>query len=201
MKRSLIRAGLFSVIAVVTVWVAFGSGSRDTGTAEAQAEARQHDAEAVAELLRSVGIQPYSGPQRRIDFDLENLAEESRSLSDYRGRLLFLNFWATWCPPCIEEMPSMQRLSDQLQGDGLSMVAVNVQEGRDDIRPFVDELGLRFEILLDRRGQTGQAYGVRGLPTTVLLDREGYVLGTKLGFAIWDDPRVVQALRDVLQEI
>ena len=201
MKRSLIRAGLFSVIAVVTVWVAFGSGSRDAGTAEAQAEARQHDAEAVAELLRSVGIQPYSGPQRRIDFDLENLAEESRSLADYRGRLLFLNFWATWCPPCIEEMPSMQRLSDQLQGDGLSMVAVNVQEGRDDIRPFVDELGLRFEILLDRRGQTGQAYGVRGLPTTVLLDREGYVLGTKLGFAIWDDPRVVQALRDVLQEI
>ncbi|TVR30170.1 MAG: TlpA family protein disulfide reductase [Spirochaetaceae bacterium] len=201
MKRTLIAAGIFSVIAVVTVWVAFASGSRDAGAAETQAEARQHDAEAVAELLRSVGIQPYSGPQRRIDFDLENLAEESRSLSDYRGRLLFLNFWATWCPPCIEEMPSMQRLSDQLLGEGLTMVAVNVQEGRDDIRPFVDELGLTFEILLDRRGQTGQAYGVRGLPTTVLLDRQGYVLGTKLGFAIWDDPQVVQALRDVLQEI
>ena len=201
MKRALIAAGLFTVIAVVTGWVAFGSGSRDAGAAETQPEVRQHDAEAVAELLRSVGIQPYSGPQRRIDFDLENLAEESRSLADYRGQLLFLNFWATWCPPCIEEMPSMQRLSDQLQNDGLAMVAVNVQEGRDDIQRFVDELGLSFEILLDRRGRTAQAYGVRGLPTTVLLDRQGYVLGTKLGFAVWDDPQLVQALRDLLQEI
>ena len=205
MKRLFVGSAVFVTIAALTVWVAFGTGHSSGGAvrstaAEQGAPQQRHGSERVEELLRSVGIQPFSGPQTRIDFELPDLTERMRSLEDYRGRMVFLNFWATWCPPCIEEMPSMQRLADELRDHGLVVVAVNVQEDRSTVEPFVDDLGLTFEILLDRRGRTGQSYGVRGLPTTVLLDREGEVMATKLGFAIWDAPEMIDALRTLLRE-
>ena len=199
MRRMLIGLKLFPLVAALAVLVAFGSSDQNSSAPRTQAPRR--DRESINETLRSVGIQPYTGSEARIDFELTNLADRSRSLADYRSKVLLLNFWATWCPPCIEEMPSMQRLSEELSVEGLALVAVNMQETRDAVQPFVEELGLTFEILLDRRGGTGQAYGVRGLPTTVLLDREGRVLGTKLGFALWDDPRIIDALRIVLREL
>ncbi|TVQ41255.1 MAG: TlpA family protein disulfide reductase [Spirochaetaceae bacterium] len=205
MKRLIVGSVVFALIAALTIWVAFGTGQR-SGSDDRNAPAGQgapqerQGSRSIEEVLRSVGIQAFSGPQTRIDFELPDLTERMRSLADYRGQVVFLNFWATWCPPCIEEMPSMQRLADELRDHGLVVVAVNVQEDRSTVEPFVDDLELTFEILLDRRGRTGQSYGVRGLPTTVLLDREGHVMATKLGFAVWDAPEMIDALRTLLRE-
>ncbi len=194
------------VLVGATAVVALGGGERsdgqptgNTGENPAAADTAGSDAESVAEALQAAGIHPYTGAPRRIDFDLLNLAEQERSLADYRGRIVFLNFWATWCPPCVEEMPSMQRLADKFENDGLSMVAVNIQENPAAVRQFMDEHELSFEVLLDRQGRAGQSYGVRGLPTTVILGRDGYVLGVKVGFALWDTEEVFDAFRTILE--
>ena len=197
MKRLIIGSAIFLSIAALTAWVAFGSG----GGSAAVGLTSARDTAAIAETLRKAAIQPFTGNTTRIDFELHNLAERSRSLADYRGQVVLLNFWATWCPPCVAEMPSMQRLSDELHDAGLTLLAVNVQEDPDSVHRFVQEHDLSMEVLLDRNGRTGQAYGVRGLPTSVILDRSGAVVGRKIGFAIWDEPETVAALRTLLEQL
>lgn len=212
MKRRILGVVVILMLVVGTVVVARGGGEHAPGpSATNAAEAgpaaddpsadngSTGDAAAVAEALQTAGIRPYTGTRLQIDFDLQNLDDQQRTLADYRGQIVFLNFWATWCPPCVEEMPSMQRLADEFENDGLAMVAVNIQENPATVGQFMVEHQLSFEVLLDRQGRAGQSYGVRGLPTTVILGRDGSVLGTKMGFALWDTDEMFDAFRTILE--
>jgi thiol-disulfide isomerase/thioredoxin len=87
------------------------------------------------------------------NFELKNPAGKSLSLKDFRGKVVFLNFWATWCPPCIEEMPAMEKLHQELEKDGLVMLAVNFQEGLERVKEFFTQHNLTFTPLLDRDGK------------------------------------------------
>jgi thiol-disulfide isomerase/thioredoxin len=115
------------------------------------------------------------------------------SLADFRGRVVLLNFWATWCAPCVEEMPSLDRLQAKLGGRGLSVVALSQdRQGAEVVEPFYDRLGLsHLEVYLDPRNRIGRAFEVRGLPTTILIDRQGRAVAMTMGPAEWDSPDAI----------
>jgi peroxiredoxin len=125
-------------------------------------------------------------------------------LTDLRGRVVVLNVWATWCTPCVREMPALQRLHDQLGAKGLSVVAVSVDGGGMgnadlDVRTFIDRLGLTFTILRDPYGRIEDTFGVSGLPTTFVIDRDGRIERKVLGAREWDDPALAAEIESLLE--
>jgi peroxiredoxin len=110
------------------------------------------------------------------DFQLKDLQGETVKLSDLRGKALVIHFWATWCPHCLTEMPLLQKLDASLRHEGAQILAINLGEPRKQVERYARERGLSFPILLDPRGRAAQAFGVVGLPTTILVDAEGRIL-------------------------
>jgi peroxiredoxin len=128
-------------------------------------------------------------PATRIqapDFTLQDLSGKRVRLQDLRGKVVFLNFWATWCPPCRLEMPTMEKLHLEFKEQGLEVVAVNIRESEDTVRQFVDQLGLSFTVLLDRRGSVSDEYGAWSIPITYIIDRRGDFVGKAAGYREWD---------------
>ncbi len=134
------------------------------------------------------------------DFTAVNLATgETVTLADYRGDIVLLNLWATWCGPCRWEMPSMERLYRELGPAGLKIVAVSVdQVSGEEVLDFANELGLTFDVLHDRSGQIEIDYQATGLPETVILDRDGVIVHKSIGPVPWDEPVQKQRFRMLL---
>jgi thiol-disulfide isomerase/thioredoxin len=202
--RSLLAISIFILTGAV---VAFAGGSSETqgpdqapqGPPPELTQDAGPDA-AVAAELEAIGIQAIRRDIEAQSFALLTLGGPSMSLADYSGRMVLLNFWATWCAPCVLEMPSMQNLYDTFRDQGLEVVAVNVQEDRDIVAAFVEEHGFSFPILLDSNGRTTSDYAVRGLPTSYLIDRKGNLIGMKVGFHLWDEPEVMDTFGRLLEE-
>jgi peroxiredoxin len=112
------------------------------------------------------------------DFALETLAEETVRLSDFKGRVVLVNFWASWCPPCRDEMPALEAYYQDHKDEGLVILGVNVKDSKGAITAFLEEHTVSFPIVLDRDAKTAGMYDITGLPTTVFVDREGMVIGT-----------------------
>ncbi|MFC1571629.1 TlpA disulfide reductase family protein [Candidatus Margulisiibacteriota bacterium] len=119
------------------------------------------------------------------DFTLEDLNGSAHTLSDYQGKIVFLNFWATWCPPCRTEMPSMQKMYQSWDKDKYVLLAVDIRENKDDVKAFADKNGYTFPILLDQTGSVARQYGVRGIPATFILDENGKVVKSVVGAREW----------------
>jgi len=107
------------------------------------------------------------------DFELENLAGETVKLSDYQGKKVILNFWATWCPPCKEEMPAMEKFY-QKAGDDVEILAVNI-DPQYDVKGFANKMGITFPILLDKNDKVNSTYSVMTIPTTYFINEEGLI--------------------------
>ncbi|HEY7601762.1 MAG TPA: TlpA disulfide reductase family protein [Methylomirabilota bacterium] len=147
------------------------------------------------------GAFPVSRPAESIqapDIELPELGGRPARLRDHHGRVVVLNFWATWCAPCRDEMPALQGLAQELGPEGLAVVGVNVKEPPAKVEAFVREHGLRFPVLLDADGRAGQAYQVFALPATFVVDRRGALVGTVLGSRDWAGPDARAYLRQVL---
>lgn len=135
------------------------------------------------------------------DFTLTDLSGASHTLSAYRGKVVFLNLWATWCPPCREEMPSMEKLHQRFASEGLVLLAVSEDEGpRDGIEIFVRSLGLTFPILLDPEGRLPGRFGVTGYPETFLIDRSGRIVQHIVGPADWFSPESQARIAELLAQ-
>jgi len=121
----------------------------------------------------------------------------SRTLADFRGKVVLLNIWATWCAPCREEMPALDRLQQALGGPDFEVVALSIDSGgMDAVRRFYDEIGIRaLAPYVDPSMRAGAALRIVGVPTTLLLDREGAERWRKTGPEKWDAPEIVEALR------
>ncbi len=109
------------------------------------------------------------------DFELPNLTGETVSLSEHRGRIVLLNFWATWCKPCVKEMPAMQKVYEELRDQGFVVLAINELEDEAKVRAHISEHGHTFPVLLDQNNRVANMYGVRGLPVSVFVDESGRV--------------------------
>ena len=111
------------------------------------------------------------------EFTLESLAGDQISLSDVRGKIIVLNLWASWCPPCRAEMPALQRVYQENHERGLEVLAVNItaQDNLTAVEAFVQEFNLTFPILLDTSGKVGKAYLMRAFPTTFFIDQKGVI--------------------------
>jgi len=149
-------------------------------------------------LYPSLGIQRVDPPEEAEDFTLKTLKGGTVSLKDYRGRLIFLNFWATWCGPCRAEMPSMQRLWEEFKEEDFVILAINIQEESKLVSSFMNERGLSFPVLLDEKGKVARSYGIRGIPTTFFLNPEGEIIGKAVGARDWDSEESFELIRELL---
>jgi len=183
-----------SSLMIAAVFLLFGFIRPAEGLAQQQSARLSVD-----DLFKKAGINS-TNQSKAPDFTLREVNGNTVSLSGHRGNLVFLNFWATWCGPCRQEMPSMQQLYRELGGQGLSMLAINEKESGAQVSNFMRNYGLSFPALLDADGKVSAAYRVWGLPTTFLIDGSGTIVGTKSGPKEWTSREVVAALRSLLGE-
>jgi peroxiredoxin len=128
-------------------------------------------------------------------FDLKGPGGERIRLSDFRGKPLIVNFWATWCPPCRAEMPSIQRAWEQLEENGVGVVAINVGEDPETVREFVRQVPVTFPLPIDKDSRVVQSWPVKGLPTTFVVDSKGRLVYVAAGERQWDDPALLDLVR------
>lgn len=131
--------------------------------------------------------------------ELNDLDQRVQSLSDYRGTVVLVNFWATWCTPCVTEMPGMQRLADTLTDHPFEILAVNVSDSENRIREFLRRMNLRLTILMDRDGDTLRAWRGSVLPTSFVVDGAGRVRYRASGPLEWDSVEVRKIIEELIQ--
>jgi peroxiredoxin len=140
-------------------------------------------------------LTPLPGGKPAPDFELVDTDGKLHRLSDYRGNTVILNFWATWCPPCREEIPSMNRAWRQLAEEDVVMLAVNMGEDEDTIFVFTADYPAEFPLLLDRDGSVIAQWPVKGLPTTYIIAPDGSIAYRAIGGRNWDDSDIMDILR------
>ena len=124
--------------------------------------------------------------ERAPDFELPAFSGKSVKLSDYRGEVVLLNIWASWCPPCREEMPSMETLYNRLKDRRFKMLAVSIdRNGEEAVGPFIAKYGLTFPVLLDPDSKTYRLYGLTGVPETFIVDQNGVIIQKIIGPQDW----------------
>ncbi len=143
---------------------------------------------------------PVSAGDQAADFNLESLDGTTVSLDKLRGKVVFLNLWATWCGPCREEMPSMETLYDELknQKDFVMLAVSQDTKGRQVVAPYVQKNGYHFRILLDPENKVSGLYDVSGVPETFIIDRKGRIVAHHMGAFDWSRPDVKEALEQLL---
>ena len=144
------------------------------------------------------GFMISDGTQPSINFELDNIDGDPEQLTDYLGKVVFLNFWATWCGPCRIEMPSMQSLYDEFRDDGLEIVAVNLGERQRTVENFLEDNNLTFPVLLDVTDRVGGIYGARSIPTTYIIDRDGNILSMTVGAREWYTEEIKALFSEIL---
>ena len=134
------------------------------------------------------------------DFTLPDLDGKMVRLSDQKGKVVFLNIWATWCPPCVEEMPSMEKLHQALKDEDFQILAVSIdKQGAEAVRPFMKQHKLNFTALVDKEETTKSAYQTTGVPETFIIDRDGIIIEKVIGPRNWASPEAIEYFRNLLQ--
>jgi thiol-disulfide isomerase/thioredoxin len=147
-------------------------------------------------------LTPLPKPVPAPDFTLADMDDEMHSFKDLRGKVVLLNFWATWCPPCRREMPSMERLYQKLNGEDFTVIAVNQMESGDHVFAYTGQLEVdpTFTILFDRDSRVSNSYRVNGLPTTYLIDKQGNIRFRAIGGREFDHPDVEKQILQLMNE-
>ncbi len=140
-------------------------------------------------LLTTLDKKPAPG------FKLLDADEKEHTLADYKGKPVIVNFWATWCPPCRKEIPSMNRAWHKIKDEGIAMVAINVGESADEVFAFTAEYPIDFTVLLDDVGKVSGMWPIQGLPTTFILDTEGNLVYQAIGGREWDEDEILDQVR------
>ena len=141
---------------------------------------------------------PAEEPSTAPALNLPDLAGRQHDLAGYRGEVVLVNFWASWCPPCLAEMPSMQRLATALKNRPFRLLAVNVRESRSKAWKFMKLLNVTFTALLDSTGEAAETWDVQIYPTSYLIDAEGRVRYVAYGPVDWDAEEIIQRIEALL---
>jgi len=169
-KKFPLSKGVMALLALAVVVIGLSAIAFSSGSKEARPE---------------VG---YTAP----DFTLSDLDGNPVKLSDFRGQVVYLNFWATWCPPCREEMPAIEAIHKEM-GDKVKVLAVNIEGTRDEVSAFAREFGLSFPIVLDSDLSVARKYLVRGIPVSLFIDKDGVIRAKYVGGLTKD--KMAQAIR------
>jgi thiol-disulfide isomerase/thioredoxin len=149
------------------------------------------------EELGVVQMEPIAVP---VEVTLPDLNGKQVNLSDFKGKIIFVNFWATWCPPCREEMPSMQKLHDKLKDKDFLMVAIDMQEPPEPVKKYIKEYEFTFMTLLDSKGETGLLFGIRSIPTTLIMDKNGMIIGVAIGARDWASKKSIALFEHLIDQ-
>ena len=157
---------------------------------------------ATASAAEPTGMPLHGAPRPLREIGFTDEAGAALSLEVWRGRLVLLNIWATWCGPCRAEMPTLDRLQGRLGDENFEVVALSIDRaGVDAVRTFYDEIGIeQLAIYIDETGRIAQDLGVFGLPTTILVGPDGSELGRLIGPAEWDTPEMIAFFENAVEE-
>jgi len=145
-------------------------------------------------------LTPIPGKVMAPDFALQDTNGKTHRLSDYRGRPVIINFWTTWCPPCREELPSMNRAWHLIEKEGIAMLAINMGEDEDTIFIFSADYPTDFPILMDQSGEVIEQWPVKGLPTTYVIAPDGTIAYRAIGSREWDAKELLDVIRQLKEQ-
>ena len=145
-------------------------------------------------------LQPFEGDDPAPDFSLSDIKGTTTTLADYRGKVVVVNFWASWCPPCIKEMPGMQRLQEKMTNQPFVFLPVNVGEQKYRVWKFVKLINFTLPVLLDTDSRTFNGWNASVLPTSFLLDAEGHIRYWVQGDLEWDSEDVVSLIEKLINK-
>ena len=142
-------------------------------------------------LFGDLGVLPIPADTDPLEITLEDPTGRPISLAEFRGKIVFINFWTTWCLACVIEMPSMEKLHLTFKDKDFVMLAINLQESASRVKQFYKEYKLTFTTLLDTTGDVGAGLGIRSIPTTFILDKNGRIIGKALGPREWEGKKSI----------
>ena len=151
-------------------------------------------------LFEEIGVTRIPPTPIPIDISLPDLNGMMVKFSDFKGKIVFLNFWATWCPPCRFEMPAMEKLHKKLKDKDFVMLAVDLQDPASVVKQYFKKNKLTFKSLLDADGQVSGLFGVRSIPTTFILDKEGRIIGGAVGAREWNSQESVALFEHLINQ-
>jgi peroxiredoxin len=175
-------AAALAIIAVAVMWLPDRFYPSDAAIAASE----DVIPDSVDRYFQQLGIIKLHRIPPPMDPVLADLTGRRVRLSDFSGKVVFLNFWTTWCPECRIEMPALEKLYRHFKDRGLIMLAVSLRESKSKVAKFMQREKLTFPALLDSDGRVGRRFGIRSIPTTILIDQEGAMVGKAIGSREWD---------------
>jgi len=184
------KHGIIKILLVFIILIWFAFIAMHALDADSLANEKS-DSRKLEQLFDDMGVLKLSLSHDPIDIRLKDLNGQHVSLSDFRGKIVFLNFWTTWCPTCRIEMPSMEKLHQKLKNKDFAMVTINIQESVSQVKKFFKEFKLTFTALLDTTGEVATGFNIRAIPTTFIMDKNGKIIGSIMGPREWDSKKSV----------
>ena len=151
-------------------------------------------------LVALGAIEPYEPQEQNYSFELPDLTGQIHTLSQMSGKVILVNFWASWCSPCIQEIPSMQRLENALSERPFKILAINVSENKQTIMRRLKRFNITLDILLDLKGNTFKQWQAEIIPTSFIIDKQGHIRYIAKGPVEWDDTEVTTLINKLLKE-
>ncbi|MDR0551303.1 MAG: TlpA family protein disulfide reductase [Spirochaetaceae bacterium] len=189
------------LIIIAFLCIAGCTAAEKQGNISAQ-EAREPAQTAAAERMQAAFAKArmplFDKPRRAKDWTLKTLAGNSITLSALKGKIVLVNFWATWCPPCRAEMPSMETFYRHFKDAGLEFAAVDIMESELNVGDFVRKSGYTFPVALDLDGKVSNAYGIQAVPSTFIVNKNGEIIASVVGGRDWDSPEIFAAFEILL---
>ena len=156
------------------------------------------DSRGMDKLFSIMGVVRVPPTKAPVVINLKDINGKTISISDFKGKIVFLNFWTTWCPTCRIEMPSMEKLHQKLKNKDFAMVTINLQESASQVKAFFKEFKLTFTALLDSNGEVGASFAIRAIPTTYILDKTGRIIGRINGPREWDSKAAIALFENLM---
>jgi len=162
--------------------------------------AKKADTNDLSAALNAAGFYVYEKPVDMPESTISGFTGGSVSNKDFAGKITLLNFWATWCPPCRAEMPSIERLYTAMQGKRFQIIAVNAGEHRAQVASFIEKNKYTFPIYLDESNTLSSLFAARGIPSTYLLNKEGKIMAARIGAMEYDQAELIKLFKDMADE-